>query len=488
MNPDRLVRMSAEEMAAAVRARVVSARTLLEAHLERIERFDGALGAFRLVLAESARAEADRIDADLASLSDRPLLGVPVAIKDTMDVRGVPSRLGTASAEPPAIRDSEVVRRLRTAGAVIVGKTNLPELAAWPFTSASTWGRTAHPWNAALDPGGSSGGSAVAVASRMCALALGDDLGGSIRVPAANTGLFGIKPQTGRVSMLPHTERIEGLGAYGPLARTVRDAGIALDVLSASGSFARASCRAPARLRVGVSIDTPIGVAISETARAALDDGALLLARLGHDVRPVKPAFGRLLPVAFFARYFAGLAAEYRALSDPRATESRTRFLAGLGRHVPRAALSWARTEGRRQWSRLAPLFDEIDVLMTPVLTGPPAASAIWQDRGLVSTLWAVAQHSPYSALANMTGQPACALPLGLDDTGLPVAIQLLGRPDDEETLLSLAAEVEQARAFPVIDDRRLEVFAGISARVPANRGGPGDRRRHDAEHGDERA
>ncbi|NOU30272.1 MAG: amidase [Polyangiaceae bacterium] len=481
-----ITNLSAEAMAAAIRRGELTARAVLEAHLARIERLDPELGAFRTLLAQSARAEADHIDQHRDELSGRPLLGVPVAIKDTMDVRGVPSRLGTGSAQPPATDDCEVVRRLRGAGAVIVGKTNLPELAAWPFTSSSSWGRTSNPWDTALDPGGSSGGSAVAVASRMCALALGDDLGGSIRVPAANMGLFGLKPQADRVSTLPHVARIQGLGTYGPLARTVVDAGIALDVLSACDGFAIAA-RAPEgapRLRIGFSIDAPIGVMLSKSAREGLDRARLAFTSLGHSVETVRVRYGPLLPIAFFLRYFGGLADEYAALVEPHGTEPRTRHLARLGRLVPRAALRWAKGEGGRQWSRLAALFDRIDVLVTPVLTGPPSPSDFWGERGLVSTLRAVAQHSPYAALANMTGQPACALPMGTDERGLPVAVQVLARPSEERTLLSLAAEVEKAHPFPTLvddDDQPSRV-------VTSNRGGPGNGRRDHAEHPGERA
>ncbi len=475
-----VTRLSAEAMAAAIRRRELTAREVLEAHLARIEQFDPSLGAFRIVLAQSARAEADHIDQHLDAFAHRPLLGVPVAIKDTMDVRGASSRLGTASPQPAADADCEVVRRLRAAGAVVIGKTNLPELAAWPFTSSSSWGRTANPWNPELDPGGSSGGSAVAVASRMCGLALGDDLGGSIRVPAANMGLFGLKPQADRVSTLPHIARIQGLGTYGPLTRTVADAGIALDVLAASSGFAQAARTVPARLRIGFSTDAPIGVALSSSVTAALESARQLLTRLGHSVQTVKVPYGALLPLAFFLRYFGGMAEEYATLVDSAGTEPRTRQLARIGSLVPAAALRWARAEGSRQWSRLEALFERIDVLITPVLTGPPSPSAFWRARGLVSTLRAVAGHSPYAALANMTGQPACALPMGTGERGLPLAVQLLGRPDSECMLLSLAAQVEAARPFPALEEP--------SGFVPPYEGGARDGRRDHAEHSGERA
>lgn len=456
MSPDALVTLSATAMASAVRRHEISASALLEAHLARIERFDPSLGAFRTVLAESAREEATRIDEERRDDDPRPLLGVPVAIKDSMDVAGARSLLGTGSEQPVATGDSEVVARLRRAGAIIIGKTNLPELAAWPFTSSKSWGRTVHPWAPALDPGGSSGGSAVAVAARLCALALGDDLGGSIRVPAANTGLFGLKPEVDRVDTAPHVGRVQGLGTYGPITRTVGDAELALEVLSGSSGFVGASAEPLRSLRIGVSFDAPIGVTLSPSVRDAVLEVSSRMTSLGHEIVPVSIPYGTLLPIAFFFRYFAGLADELSVLCDPSATERRTRSLARLGRWVPAYALAWARRQGEKQRARLAKLFEQIDVLVTPILTGPPQPSASWAGQSLTTTLRRVAAHSPYAALANMTGQPACALPVGLDGAGLPIAVQILGRPRDERTLLGLAGSLERAHPFPTIDDRAL--------------------------------
>src|SRR4051812_23441487 len=227
----------------------VSARELVDAVLARIERLDPVLNAYRSVYAERARAEADRVDAGRAGAGGadgadapgaRPLLGVPVAIKDDADVAGDITAFGTAAYGPPRRRDSDVVARLRAAGAIVIGKTNVPELTQWPFTESLTFGATRNPWALDRTPGGSSGGSGAAVAAGLCGVALGSDGAGSIRIPAAFCGVFGIKPQRGRIPLGPgRTEAWHGLVHLGPLARHVADAALFLDVAAGAEGFAR---------------------------------------------------------------------------------------------------------------------------------------------------------------------------------------------------------------------------------------------------------
>src|SRR3954451_2946438 len=182
----------------------VSAREVVDAVLRRIERLDPALNAFRVVLSERAVAEAQQADARRRAGEARHLLGVPVAIKDDTDVAGVPTARGTAASDlTPRDRDAEVVRRLRAAGAVVVGKTNVPELMMWPFCESVSFGATRNPWALDRTPGGSSGGSGAAVAAGLCGLALGTDGAGSVRIPAAFCGVFGLKPTRGRVPVDP---------------------------------------------------------------------------------------------------------------------------------------------------------------------------------------------------------------------------------------------------------------------------------------------
>lgn len=257
--------------AALIRSGEISARELTENTLRRIERLDSTLNAFVRVLADEALDEATRLDqrqADGHSLG--PLHGVPIAIKDENDVAGTPTTYGGAAATRIASADSEVVRRLREAGAVIVGKTTMPEFGIWPFTETAANGYTRNPWDTGVSTGGSSGGSASAVASGMVAAAIGGDGGGSIRLPSAFCGLFGLKPQRGRVSTAPNRNLWRGLGTLGPLTRSVEDSALVYDVITGTTgtddytaetlrtSFAESAASAPGPLRIAVSTRSPV--------------------------------------------------------------------------------------------------------------------------------------------------------------------------------------------------------------------------------------
>src|SRR6476619_284494 len=210
----------------------VTSVELVRQSLAAIEASQPTLNAFRVVLRKQALADAARADRRRAAGQQGPLLGIPIAVKDDVDVAGVPTMFGAAGRVHLAAADAEVVRRLRTAGAVIVGKTNTCELGQWPFTSGPAFGHTRNPWSSEHTPGGSSGGSAAAVAAGLVAAAIGSDGAGSVRIPAAWTHLVGIKPQRGRISTWPDPEAFNGLTVVGPLARTVADAALLLDVLT----------------------------------------------------------------------------------------------------------------------------------------------------------------------------------------------------------------------------------------------------------------
>src|SRR5580693_4901749 len=289
----------------------VSAPELLEIYLERIARLDSRLRCYRVVLSESARYEAVRAQDRLDAGERLPLLGVPIAIKDDVDVAGEVTTFGSGGHRPAVTSDAEVVRRLRAAGAVIIGKTNVPELMIFPFTESLTFGVTRNPWNTALSPGGSSGGSGAAVAAGLAPLALGSDGGGSIRIPSGWCGLFGIKPQRDRVSLAPHEDAWCGLSVNGPLARTVEDAALFLDATTTTpapeGGFVAAAAQHPGRLRMALStkVPPPLIAKVGKEQRAAVDEAGALLRDLGDDVVVRDPDYPPAAVYAnFLPRYF----------------------------------------------------------------------------------------------------------------------------------------------------------------------------------------
>jgi amidase len=420
-----------------------SAVELLEASLRRIARLDPELGAFRRLL-PTARAEAEAADAALARGDERPLLGVPVAVKDSVAVAGHPASMGTRSPQPPATVDSEVVRRLRAAGAVVVGTTNLPELALWPFTESASFGQTRNPWSPAHTPGGSSGGSAAAVASGMVAAAHASDGGGSIRVPAACCALVGLKPGVGLVSLAPDTEHWHGLSSAGCLTRTVADTATVLSVLVG----AELAVTDPGRLRVAWSTAAVVAQSVHPDVLAALRSTVAALGELGHDVVEADPSFSGVQE-SFLVRYAAGVADDLARLVDPSVTERRTRVVAAVGRRVPRPLLARARRLGREAAQRLAVLPGGADVLLTPVMAAPPAE--VGSLTGL-RTIALAARRVPFTPVWNVTGQPALSVPAGWTAGGLPLAVQLVGAPGSEALLLSVAAQLEASAGWP---DRR---------------------------------
>ncbi len=436
-------------------AAAITAPALLEVYLERIARLDPQLRSFRVVLAESARREALEAQRRLDAGERLPLLGVPIAIKDDNDVAGELTACGSSAVSTPATRDAEVVRRLRAAGAVILGKTAVPELMIFPFTETVTFGATRNPWDTALSPGGSSGGSGAAVAAGLAPLALGSDGGGSIRIPSGWCGLFGIKPQRDRVSLAPHDDAWCGLSVNGPLARTVEDAALFLDVTTTlpapDGGFVAAAAKPPGRLRIALStkVPPPLIVRIGKQQRAAVDAAGALLCELGHDVvirdpdYPPSAVYGHFLP-----RYFRGIYNDARTMPHQDRLEKRTRNMARIGSLIPEGRMAKIRAAESVVAERIQSIFDDVDVVLTPGNVTGPSRIGAYQRLGGISTLLAVSQRVPFFEIWNLTGQPAAAVPWGLDDNGVPVSIQLVGRPNDEATLVALGAQIEAARPW----------------------------------------
>ena len=286
-----------------LRAGEVSSRELVELYLGRIERIDPDVNAYRVVMAERALAGADEADRRIAAGEAAPLLGVPIAVKDNVDVEGELTTLGTRAHGPPARADAEVVRRLRAAGAVLLGKTNLPELAIMGTTESPTWGVTRNPWDLERTPGGSSGGSGAAVAAGLAAGAHATDGAGSIRIPAANCGLFGLKPQRGRVTLMPEPEHWTGMSVGGCLTRSVLDTALYLDAVGGGAAgdahaaapsprpFADHARTPPGRLRVAVSVKPSLPVPVHAEVRLAVEEAAELLRSLGHEVVNRNPSY-----------------------------------------------------------------------------------------------------------------------------------------------------------------------------------------------------
>ena len=452
---DDLAFTGAARQAELLRGGELSSRELVEGYLERIERLEPALNAFRLVYAERALAEADQADARLRAGDQRPLPGVPVAVKDNVDVAGDVTCHGTRSPRAAAVADSEVVARLRSAGSVLIGRTHLPELAIWPFTESASWGVTRNPWRADRTCGGSSGGSAAAVAAGLAPVALGSDGGGSIRIPAACCGLFGLKPSRGRVSLAPLPDHWHGLTVLGPLARSVLDSALFLDAVADGGPFGEAARSEPGRLRVAFSAKPPIKARVADSVSRAVHDTAELLRSLGHEVVEHDPDYGETRTL-FGPRWVRGIYDDSRELvADTRQLERRTRQMAAVGRVSSPALIERARRGEEALTARLRTTFDSFDVLLTSTLAGLPVETGRWEGLGALRTFLGVAAWTPGTAIWNVTGQPAAAVPAGFTDDGLPLSVQLVGRPDDERTLLSLSAQIERERPWA---DRRPEL------------------------------
>ena len=428
-----------------------TSRELTQMSLDRIAALDRRLNAFNAVYRERALAEADDADRRRAAGERAPLLGVPMAIKDEVDIAGEVTSRGTGAVETAAVADSEVVRRLREAGAVIVGKTPMPELGLWPFTESVTWGVTRNPWDVERTPGGSSGGSGAAVAAGLVPAALAVDGAGSIRIPAACCGLFGLKPERDRVSRAPHDADEAHWICVGTLTRSVLDTAIVLDVMAGPGTgFEAAVRREPGRLRIAVSERFPAGVRgrLTGEVRAALDRTVDTLRSLGHEVVERDIPSRAEDVVTIVGLMLRGIHDFVEEVEQPQRLERRTRALARPGALISDSALEWLLARERAMTERVGTLFEDVDVLLTPMMSEPAKPAQAMEGRGAVATwLWET-RWVPFNVIWNATGQPAASVPAGFSASGLPLAVQLVGRHKDEATLLSLSAQLEAARPW----------------------------------------
>lgn len=451
--------MDAVEQARLVRTGEVSARELVEAALEQIDRLNGDVNAFVALAPDRALAEADAVHPG----DERPLCGVPVGIKDLLSATaGLPTTEGSSAfGDWVADHDGAHVRRLREAGAIVVGKTNTPELGLRPVTENARFGVTRNPRNLELSAGGSSGGSAAAVASRMVSLADGSDFGGSIRIPASCCGIVGLKPSRGRVSIGPDLGDIaSGIPVDGPLARTVTDAAVALDVMAGyepgdarhlagyPNGFAQAARTSPPRLPVRVAVDAPLGVPVDVEPRRAAQLAAERLAAAGHDVQEWTPDWDdEEFPAAWGTFASGALQHLIRVVErlhgrpmDAASLEPATRSWVVDG---PQIGLVDYLEAGERLWGfsrRLLRSWPAGAVLLTPTLTRLPAPAASLQAAAGVTD--DALRFSAMVRLWNVTGQPAMSLPFHETDDGVPVGVQLIGPPGRDDLVVALGAQL----------------------------------------------
>ena len=467
MSDSDLMFRPATELAQMVRSGEISARELVSTSLERIEELNPALNAFVQVDAEGALAAADGVRPG----DERPFAGVPIAIKNNRSVAGLRFTLGCSLLEDNVgDYDHNVTRRLRQAGFVIVGTTTLPEFGILPVTEARAFGPTRNPWDLDRTPGGSSGGAAAAVTAGIVPVAHGNDGGGSIRIPAACCGLVGLKPARGRVSPAPGLGD-SALGIEGVLTRTVADTAAILDVLAGyelgdatwapppAEPFALAATRAPGNLRIAATTRPPASEAtVDPMCARAVYEASELLRSLGHEVIEVDPPW----KAEELRELFGVVFSNYIALS-----------IAGAGAIAGRELvaedvepMSWAifsminklgaltATQSAVQLQAVArglvSFLAGYDALLTPALAQRPLPLGSLDTAAPepMSTFTRSGLFSPFTPIFNATGQPGISLPLFEGEDGLPLGVQIVGRPAGEGALLALAAQLEDARPW----------------------------------------
>ncbi len=437
----------------------ISSRELTEALLARIARLDPELNAFRIVMADEALAEADARDS--ANGERGPLHGVPVAIKDENDVAGQATMYGGSANPSPVAEDGAATRRLREAGAVIIGKTHLSEFGQWPFTETQTFGYTRNPWDPSRTPGGSSGGTAAAVASGMVGAALGGDGGGSIRIPSACCGLFGLKPQLGRVSFAPLPALWGRLGTIGPLTRRVADSALFYDAVRGNApgdrftapdpprSFADAAAAEPGQLRIALSTKpTARFVKLDGEQRSALESVAQTLRDLGHEVGEADPDYPDP-SAAFIPQFLGGIRAEAALMEHPERLERRTKYALAIGRLFGDRAVEWAIGQGERMADEVNRFFADWDLLLTPTICEQPRPVGVLDGVGFWGAALRAQPYIAYCAIWNLLGNPAASIPAGISSKGLPLAAQLVGPPNGETAILPVAAQLERELGWP---------------------------------------
>jgi amidase len=465
-------------LAALVAKRQVTAAELVEAAIARIEKYNPTLNAVVYPMFEQGRAAASAPPAEPRG----PFHGVPFLLKDILgDYQGVPTKWGCrfmADARP-ADTDSTLVARFKAAGLISLGKTNVPECGLLPTTESALYGPARNPWNLAHSTGGSSGGSAAAVAAGIVPLAHANDGGGSIRIPAACCGLVGLKPSRARNPLGPQLGDImSGLIAEHVVTRTVRDCAALLDCTHGPEPgdpyfapppprpFATEAITPPGRLRIAFSTTTAGGGALHPECVAAIEATAKLCEELGHSVERAAPAVDQsTMTQAFLAIWLGGLAMSIDAYAMLNGKEVRERDFEGLtwtlyeqGRQTTASqyllSLAMLQIMGRE----VGRFHERYDCWLTTTLGTPPIAIGAIDinERDMLKAFEPVLNYVPFTPLQNATGQPAISLPLHWTKDGLPIGVMFSAKIGDEATLLRLAGQLEQARPWA---DRHPSVF-----------------------------
>jgi len=456
------------ELAAAIRAGELSPVAVTDHYLRRTTELNEQTGAFYTITPEIAADQARAAEKAVADADDKaalpPLTGVPIPIKDLNMVAGVRQTLGSKAFEanvPDA--DDNVVVNIKQAGAVITGKTATPEFGLPCYTETAVGPPARTPWDLSRSAGGSSGGAAAAVAAGLAPAAQGSDGGGSIRIPSSVCGLFGIKPSRGRVSEGPLVPDLYGLGVNGPLARTVADAALLLDVMAGNfpgdmytqpplppgETFLGYASREPGRLRIGRTLQNPVdGAEVHPDCVAAYEEASTLLASLGHEVEDIGMPLGPDVVPFFETLWYAYATLAPLAPEQEEVLLPLTRYLRGRGQEVRAPELFFA--QGYLQVVTRAALatLNAYDAVLTPTLALPPRPVGWFDEVDPAQNFERQKLFTPYTALYNVSGQPAVNVPLHWNGDGLPIGVMLAGRMGDEATLISLSAQLEQARPW----------------------------------------
>lgn len=469
--------LTAIQQAQAVRDGDVSPVELVEHHLARIEALDGRLGAFVTVTAEAALDQARAAEKLVASAADKgelpPLLGVPTAIKDLSMTAGVRTTFGSVLFDqfvPPM--DDDAVRMLRAAGTISLGKTATPEFGLPCYTEPAGRPPTVTPWDTTRLAGGSSGGAAAATAAGLVPFAQASDGGGSIRIPASVCGLVGLKTSRGRVSRGPIAGDVTLMSVLGPVARTVADAAAMLDAIAdpqvgepffapplpAGETFAHHVGREPGVLRIGRYVTPSVpGAVVEPECHTAWELASELLESLGHHVEDVPPAIDESI-VPIFENVWAVAAHSYPV--DPRQEKDLqplTQWWRARGAAISGPGFLRAMQQLQQVARRAILAHAEYDLVLTPTVAQPPRPVGWFSGAGdPAEDFERQKRFTPFTAVYNVTGQPALSLPLHWTASGLPIGVQLVGRPGGEATLLAVGAQLEAAqpwahRYFPVI-------------------------------------